>query len=88
MEEIEKLRQEVDELTARSYAQQALLLFLAQQVGQPDYGFLLAADGAGLKVRDRLRHSALTDAQISMFERELQRQLELLRSMQPKDHWL
>lgn len=78
MEEIERLREEVNTLTARSWAQEALLLHLAQRAGVVGYWETDGAEAAAAEMRHRLRYSSLTDWQIELFGREMQRLLQQL----------
>lgn len=79
MNEIERLRAEVDKLIARSWAQESLLLFFGQRLGAEEFGFVIDADHYSQQMRSHLQHSPLTDAQIAQFDLEIRALLERLR---------
>ena len=84
MSELEKLREDVNRLTARSWAQEAVLLFLAQRAGGGDFGFVLDVDGYSQQLRDHLRHSPLTDSQLAHFDVAMRALLERLHRLEEK----
>lgn len=84
MSEMEKLRSDIDKLIARSWAQEALLLFLGQRLGAEEWGFVIDADHYSQQIRDHLRHSPLTDVQIAHFDLEMRALLERLRLLGEK----
>lgn len=75
MKEEEQLRVEVDKLTARSWAQEALLLHLAQRSGLKSWWDTTELEAVALELRQALRRSSLTDSQIERFEKEMTRLL-------------
>jgi len=78
MNEIEQLREELNTLTARSWAQEALLLHLAQRAGVVGLWETDGLETVASELRDRLRYSSLTDLQIELFGQEMQRLLKQL----------
>ncbi len=79
MTELELLREEVDRLTARSWAHEAFLLYLLVQRGMQPTVFLQheTADIAQ-RLHDSLRHSPLTDRQLTLFQEEVRAVLSRL----------
>lgn len=79
MNEIEQLRSDMDKLIARSWAQETLLLFLGQRSGAEEFGFVIDAENYSQQLRNHLRHSPLTDAQLVHFDAAMRALLERLR---------
>lgn len=84
-EEIERLREDVDKLIARSWAQEALLLFLGQRAGADDWGMVIDAARYSEQLRDHLRTSPLTDSQLAHFDAAMRGLLERLRLLGEKE---
>lgn len=84
MNEMEQLRNDIDKLIARSWAQESLLLFLSQRAGAEEFGFVIDAERYSEQLRSHLRHSSLTDAQIAHFDSSMRSLLERLRLLGEK----
>lgn len=82
MTELELLREEVDRLTARSWAQEAFLLYLLAEKGKERSVFLgLDTEQAIQGLHDQLRYSSLTDLQLTLFQEEVRAVLKRLQSV-------
>lgn len=87
MDELEQVKARLDELIARSWAQESLLLFLAQRAGADEFGFVMDAQSYSQQIYDHLRHSTLTDRQIAHFDAEMRGLLERLLRLGEKSQW-
>lgn len=78
MTEIEKLRADMDLLIARSWAQETLLLYLAQETGSNDFGSIAELESYSEVLKNHLRYSPLTDTQLALFDGAMKGLLERL----------
>lgn len=83
--DMEAIKAQLDMLVARSWAQETLLLFLAQRAGADEFGFVMDVERYSQQLRDHLRHSPLTDSQIAHFDLAMRALLERLRLLGEKE---
>lgn len=79
MDELEAIRGHIDALTARSWAQEAMLLMLMSKESDRTYFLSLDVSKFVEAMHDQLRSSDLTDRQILLFQAETKALIERLR---------
>lgn len=84
MDDLKGIKEHLDRLTARSWAQESLLLFLAQRAGMDEFGMLEDAMEYTDQMREHLRRSSLSDQQIAHFELEIRGLFERLHRLGEK----